>query len=74
MAALGVHEGQKVLDLIQRLAAKGIAFLIVSHNLEHVMTISSRVAVLKNGRLVGTVDTNQTSRQDITSMIVHGRV
>ena len=73
MAALGVHEGQKVLDLIQRLAAKGISFLIISHNLEHVMTISNRVSVLKNGRLVGTVNTNQTSRQDITSMIVHGR-
>jgi ABC-type sugar transport system ATPase subunit len=73
MAALGVNEGQKVLDLIQRLAAKGISFLIISHNLEHVMSISSRVAVLKNGRLVGAVDTNKTSRQDITSMIVHGR-
>lgn len=73
MAALGVQEGQKVLDLIQRLASKGISFLIVSHNMEHVMTISNRVSVLKNGRLVGTVETQDTSRQEITSMIVHGR-
>jgi ABC-type sugar transport system ATPase subunit len=74
MAALGVHEGQKVLDLIQRLAKRGVSFLIVSHNMEHVMSISNRVAVLKNGNLVGVVPTEGATRQDITSMIIHGRV
>jgi ABC-type sugar transport system ATPase subunit len=73
MAALGVHEGQKVLSLISRLAARGISFLIVSHNLEHVMSVSDRVAVLKNGSLVGVVRTEDTTRQEITSMIVNGR-
>ena len=74
MAALGVHEGQKVLDLIGRLSQRGISFLIVSHNMEHVMSISNRVAVLKNGNLVGIVPTAGTTRQDITSMIIHGRI
>jgi ABC-type sugar transport system ATPase subunit len=74
MAALGVHEGQKVLELISRLSRRGISFLIVSHNMEHVMSISNRVAVLKNGNLVGVVPTEGTSRQDITSMIIHGRI
>ena len=74
MAALGVHEGQKVLDLISRLSRRGISFLIVSHNMEHVMSISNRVAVLKNGNLVGVVPTEGATRQDITSMIIHGRV
>ena len=74
MAALGVHEGQKVLDLIQRLSQRGISFRIVSHNMEHVMSISNRVAVLKNGNLVGVVPTEGTTRQDITSMIIHGRI
>lgn len=74
MAALGVNEGQKVLNLISRLAARGISFLIISHNLEHVMSISDRVAVLKNGRMVGMVRTAETSRQDITSMIVNGHI
>lgn len=73
MAALGVHEGQKVLDLISRLSRRGVSFLIVSHNMEHVMSMSNRVAVLKNGNLVGVVPTDGTSRQEITSMIIHGR-
>ena len=38
------------------------------------MSISNRVAVLKNGNLVGVVPTQATIRQDITSMIIHGRV
>jgi ABC-type sugar transport system ATPase subunit len=73
MAALGVDEGQKVLDLISRLSTRGISFLIISHNLEHVMSISHRVAVLKNGSLVGIVPTETATRQEITSMIIHGR-
>lgn len=73
MAALGVDEGQKVLDLIARLAGRGISFLIVSHNMEHVMSVSDRIAVLKNGSLVGVVQTEETTRDEITSMIVHGR-
>lgn len=73
MAALGVNEGQKVLDLILRLSSRGISFLIVSHNMEHVMSISNRIAVLKNGGLVGVVRTGDTTRQEITSMIVHGQ-
>jgi ABC-type sugar transport system ATPase subunit len=73
MAALGVHEGQKVLDLVARLSTHGISFLIISHNMEHVMSISNRVAVLKNGSLVGVVQTENTTRQEITSMIIHGR-
>ncbi len=73
MAALGVDEGQKVLDLIARLSGRGISFLIISHNMEHVMSVSDRIAVLKNGNLVGVVRTQDTDREQITSMIVHGR-
>lgn len=73
MAALGVDEGQKVLDLISRLSKRHISFLIVSHNLEHVMSIADRIAVLKNGFMVGVARRDDTTRTEITSMIVHGR-
>jgi ABC-type sugar transport system ATPase subunit len=73
MAALGVDEGQKVLDLIARLSRKHISFFIISHNMEHVMTIADRIAVFKNGNLVGVVRREDTTREEITSMIVHGR-
>lgn len=72
MAALGVAEGQKVLDLIERLRDKGVAVLIISHNLEHVFTIADRIAVLKNGRMVGTVSSKEATRSDVVKMITTG--
>lgn len=72
MAALGVAEGQKVLDLIERLRTKGVSVLIISHNLEHVFSIADRIAVLKNGRLVGTVSPKQVTRTDVVKMITTG--
>lgn len=72
MAALGVDEGQKVLNLIGNLSRKGIAVLVISHNLEHVFGIANRIAVLKNGTLVGVVETRDTTREEVTHMIVNG--
>ena len=72
MAALGVAEGQKVLGLIERLRERGVAVLIISHNLEHVFSIADRIAVLKNGRLVGTVSPKKATRSDVVKMITTG--
>ena len=51
-AALGVTQTALVLDLIRRLADRGIAVLVVSHNLTDVFQVANRVAVLYLGRLV----------------------
>ena len=72
MAALGVAEGRKVLELIERLRAKGISVLVISHNLEHVFSIADRIAVLKNGRLIGIVSPQQVTRSDVVQMITTG--
>lgn len=72
MAALGVDEGQRVLELIESLKREGIAVLVISHNLEHVFSIADRVAVLKNGRHVGTVKTKDVSREQVVTMITLG--
>jgi ABC-type sugar transport system ATPase subunit len=48
-AALGVREARQALDLIQRLKDKGIAAVIISHNLEHIFSIVDRVVVLRRG-------------------------
>jgi ABC-type sugar transport system ATPase subunit len=73
MAALGVDEGRKVLQLIKGLRSQGLSTLIISHNLEHVFTIADRIAVMKNGNLVDLVRTKDVEHDDIVSMIVNGR-
>ena len=51
-AALGVSQTALVLDLIKRLASRGIAVLLISHNLTDVFEVADRIAVLYLGRLV----------------------
>ena len=72
MAALGVDEGRRVLELVATLRQEGISVLMISHNLEHVFRIADRIAVLKTGRLVGVVPTKDASREDVVGMITLG--
>jgi ABC-type sugar transport system ATPase subunit len=72
MAALGVDEGRKVLDLIVELRTRGFSVLIISHNLEHVFSIADRICVMKNGNVVGVVTTAEASHDAVVRMIVSG--
>jgi len=51
-AALGVSQTALVLDIIEQLASRGIAVLVISHNLTDVFRVADRLAVLYLGRLV----------------------
>jgi D-xylose transport system ATP-binding protein len=51
-AALGVSQTALVLDLIGRLSSRGIAVLVISHNLTDVFKVADRIAVLYLGRMV----------------------
>jgi simple sugar transport system ATP-binding protein len=51
-AALGVAQTALVLELISTLAKRGVAVLVITHNMEHVMQICDQVLVLRLGRLV----------------------
>ena len=68
-AALGVQEQRKVLQLIGTLKERGIAVLVVSHNLEHVFSIADRIAVMRGGRLVGVRTHAETSPKEVVELI-----
>jgi ABC-type sugar transport system ATPase subunit len=51
-AALGVSQTELVLSLIERLSSRGIAVLVISHNLTDVFKVADRIAVLYLGRMV----------------------
>jgi len=74
MAALGVDEGNRVMELVRNMRDQGISIFMISHNLEHVFQIADRIAVLKNGRLVDVVKTATTSRDAVIRMITFGSV
>ena len=74
MAALGVEEGRRVLDLVRAMRERGISVIVISHNLEHVFQLADRIAVMKNGRLIGVVATAATTREAVVKMITFGQL
>ncbi len=74
MAALGVEEGRRVLELVGNMRDRGISVIVISHNLEHVFQLADRIAVMKNGRLVGVVETASTTRDAVVRMITFGQL
>lgn len=74
MAALGVDEGKRVMELVSNMRDQGISIFIISHNLEHVFQIADRIAVLKNGRLIDVVETAETTRDAVIKMITFGGI
>ncbi len=55
-AALGVQQTEAVLALIEGLKSQGVATLLVSHNMEHVLRVADRVAVFRLGRKIADLD------------------
>lgn len=54
-AALGVQQTELVLSLVERLKDHGVAVVLISHNMEHVMRVADRVAVMRLGRKVADI-------------------
>lgn len=71
-AALGVEETKRVHELILNLKKEGIAIALISHDLHDVYELSDRILVLKNGVVVGNKKINETTKDEILSMIIAG--
>ena len=72
-AALGPHETQMVSDLIKELKKKGLGIFLISHDIHDVMELCDRASVMKNGKLVGTVDVADVTDDDLLGMIILGK-
>ena len=72
-AALGPHETQMVSELIQQLKADGIGIFLISHDIHDVMELCDRASVMKNGKLVGTVNVSDVTDDDLLGMIILGK-
>jgi ribose/xylose/arabinose/galactoside ABC-type transport system permease subunit/ABC-type branched-subunit amino acid transport system ATPase component len=70
-AALGVQQTEAVLALIGRLKAEGVATLLVSHNMEHVLRVADRVAVFRLGRKIADLDRRERA---VTGMELVGLI
>jgi ABC-type sugar transport system ATPase subunit len=55
-AALGVRQTELVLSLVERLKSHGVATVFISHNMQHVLRVADRVAVMRLGEKVAQLD------------------
>jgi D-xylose transport system ATP-binding protein len=71
-AALGVTQTALVLDLIRRLADRGIAVLVVSHNLTDVFQVADRIAVVYLGRLASVGPASEYDTSSVVELMTTG--
>ncbi|MBU2865519.1 ATP-binding cassette domain-containing protein [Pacificibacter marinus] len=72
-AALGVHETAMVAELIGELKKQGLGIFLISHDTREMMELCDRVAVMKNGQLIGSERVEDVTEDDILSMIILGK-
>jgi ABC-type sugar transport system ATPase subunit len=68
-AALGVKQTEIVLSFIERLKAQGVAVILISHNMEHVIRVCDRFVVLRLGEKVADVPKHGTTALDLVAML-----
>jgi ABC-type sugar transport system ATPase subunit len=71
-AALGVAQTAMVLALVRRLADRGLAVLLVSHNMNDVFEVADRIAVLRLGRMVAERPAVEMDRQIVVDLMTTG--
>jgi ribose transport system ATP-binding protein len=69
-ASLPADEVERMFTVLRELRQRGVGMIYVSHRLDEIFRIADRVAVLRDGKLVGVKDVKATSPTDLVNMIV----
>ena len=72
-AALGPAETEQVRELIGQLKSEGIGIFLISHDIHDVFDLADRISVMLQGKLVGTVNKNDVTTDEILAMIIMGK-
>jgi D-xylose transport system ATP-binding protein len=71
-AALGVAQTRQVLDLVRRLADRGLAVVLISHNLHDIFEVADRITVLRLGQRVNVFTRADATQQQVVQAITAG--
>ena len=73
-AVLTPQEIVRLFDVLRRMKADGKSIIIITHKLNEVMEVSDRVAILRRGEHIATVETKDTNEAQLTEMMVGKKV
>ena len=69
-AVLTPQEIDELMDIMRHLASEGKSILFISHKLNEIMAVADRCTVLRKGKYVGTVETKDTTMEQLSAMMV----
>ena len=69
-APLAAAEVELLFSIIEKLKAKGVTVIYISHRMDEVFQITERVTVLRDGQFVATINTAETNRQQLVNLMV----
>ena len=69
-AVLTPQEIDELMQIMRNLAAEGKSILFISHKLAEIMAVADRCTVLRKGRCIGTVNTRDTTLEELSAMMV----
>ena len=73
-AVLTPQETKKLFDILRRMRQDNKSIIIITHKLHEVLELTDRVAVLRKGEYIGTVETKTATEQSLTEMMVGKKV
>ena len=73
-AALGVAQTEQVLRLVRRLADRGLAVILISHNMNDVLAVADDIAVLYLGRMTAQVEAKDVNHSEVVKLITGGEL
>lgn len=73
-AALGPAETDQVRQLMRQLKDDGLGIILISHDIHDVFDLADRISVMLQGKLVGTVDKDDVSTDEVLAMIIMGKL
>ena len=73
-AALGVAQTRQVLDLVRRLADKGLGVILITHNLHDIFEVADDITVLRLGQNVAQFERKNTTEQEVVHAITAGKL
>jgi D-xylose transport system ATP-binding protein len=72
-AALGPAETAQVHELVAQLKSDGIGIFLISHDIHDVFDLADRISVMLQGKLVGTVNKRDVTKDEVLAMIIMGK-
>ncbi len=73
-AALGVKEGNMVLELIRRVRDRGLPVILISHNMPHVFEVADRIHIQRLGKRTATVNPKAIAMSDVVAIMTGAKL